>query len=143
LIGVATTKDVKIISIKPLQSSQEQLVNLSNAQMTQQSLTLTSPKYETHVITHFEEHGAQVWRVSWNITGTILASSGDDGTVRLWKANYLENWKNVGVLKADPSSANGMVNGESFPNEVQETTFNNLHSRFKQLTTITQPSAWN
>jgi len=27
----------------------------------------------------------QVWRVQWNITGTILASTGDDGRVRLWK----------------------------------------------------------
>jgi WD40 repeat protein len=27
----------------------------------------------------------QVWRLSWNVTGTILASSGDDGYVRLWK----------------------------------------------------------
>lgn len=27
----------------------------------------------------------QVWRVEWNVTGTILASSGDDGRVRLWK----------------------------------------------------------
>ena len=27
----------------------------------------------------------QVWRVSWNITGTVLSSSGDDGCVRLWK----------------------------------------------------------
>ena len=27
----------------------------------------------------------QVWRVEWNVTGTILASSGDDGCVRLWK----------------------------------------------------------
>jgi|EP01046_Picozoa_sp_COSAG06_P011777 WD40 repeat protein len=29
--------------------------------------------------------GAEVWRVKWNITGTVLASSGDDGKVRLWK----------------------------------------------------------
>lgn len=29
--------------------------------------------------------GEQVWRVSWNVTGTVLSSSGDDGCVRLWK----------------------------------------------------------
>ncbi len=28
---------------------------------------------------------AEVWRVKWNVTGTVLASSGDDGKVRLWK----------------------------------------------------------
>ena len=27
----------------------------------------------------------QVWRVCWNVTGTVLASSGDDSCVRLWK----------------------------------------------------------
>ena len=66
----------------------------------------------------------QVWRVRWNVTGTVLASSGDDGCVRLWRgtyklvlqntkvivvgnsnsyctANYLENWKCTAVLKGD------------------------------------------
>ena len=33
----------------------------------------------------FDHQGAQVWRVTWNVTGTILASSGGDGCVRLWK----------------------------------------------------------
>ena len=28
---------------------------------------------------------SQVWRVSWNVTGTILAASFDDGYVRLLK----------------------------------------------------------
>jgi len=34
---------------------------------------------------HFTDHGegVAVWRVSWNVTGTILASSGDDGKVRI------------------------------------------------------------
>ena len=27
----------------------------------------------------------QVWRLSWNVFGTVLASSGDDGKVKLWK----------------------------------------------------------
>ena len=49
----------------------------------------------------FEEHGSSVWRVCWNITGTILASSGDDGCVKLWKANYLDNWACVSTLRAD------------------------------------------
>jgi nucleoporin SEH1 len=29
---------------------------------------------------------SKVFRVEWNVTGTILASSADDGTVKLWKA---------------------------------------------------------
>lgn len=52
----------------------------------------------------FNDHGNQncrhhtngiylkVWRVEWNITGAILASSGDDGCVRLWKGTlHFEN----------------------------------------------------
>ena len=34
------------------------------------------------------EHGRDVWRVEWNITGTVLASSGDDNCVRMWKLKF-------------------------------------------------------
>lgn len=34
-----------------------------------------------------EDHQSEVWRVQWNVTGTSLGSSGDDGTVRIWKQN--------------------------------------------------------
>ncbi|CAG2106098.1 unnamed protein product [Medioppia subpectinata] len=95
LLGVATTKDVKILSIAP--TVQEPAAQ-QMGQLTQHNDT---NRYDIRIVASFEDHGSQVWRVSWNITGTILASSGDDGTVRLWKANYLENWKNVGVLKGD------------------------------------------
>ena len=30
-------------------------------------------------------HEQAVWRLEWNIVGTVLASSADDGTVRLWR----------------------------------------------------------
>jgi len=58
-------------------------------------------KPEMRLVGQFEDHESVVWRVSWNITGTVLASSGDDGCVRLWKANYLDSWKCLSVLKAD------------------------------------------
>lgn len=45
------------------------------------------------LIGEFSEHQNAVWRLSWNIFGTVLASSGNDGYVRLWKANYAQQWK--------------------------------------------------
>jgi nucleoporin SEH1 len=49
----------------------------------------------------FADHHAEVWRVEWNITGTVLTSSGDDGKVRLWKANFVNEWKCISILTAD------------------------------------------
>ena len=51
-----------------------------------------------------------IWRVSWNLTGTTLASSGDDGYVRLWKQSLSEVdsltkepvWKQVQCLQPKP-----------------------------------------
>lgn len=45
----------------------------------------SSSTFEVRQAGQFDDHGSTVWRVSWNMTGTIMASSGDDGCVRLWK----------------------------------------------------------
>lgn len=45
-------------------------------------------KFEITTVATFDDHYCTVWRVSWNVLGTILASSGDDGCVRLWKCLY-------------------------------------------------------
>lgn len=45
-------------------------------------------KFEITTVATFEDHYCTVWRVSWNVLGTVLASSGDDGCVRLWKCKY-------------------------------------------------------
>lgn len=45
------------------------------------------------VVAELNDHGLEVWRVQWNPTGTILSSAGDDGKVRLWKCNYMNEWQ--------------------------------------------------
>lgn len=87
VLAVAT-KDVRIMTLKPLRR---------DGVMGPMRLEIRQPAL-------LEHNDAQVWRISWNVTGTILASSSDDGYVRLWKANYLENWKCFQELKGDGTS---------------------------------------
>eukprot|EP00529_Nitzschia_sp_RCC80_P028903 CAMPEP_0113444334 /NCGR_PEP_ID=MMETSP0014_2-20120614/2613_1 /TAXON_ID=2857 /ORGANISM="Nitzschia sp." /LENGTH=327 /DNA_ID=CAMNT_0000335343 /DNA_START=9 /DNA_END=992 /DNA_ORIENTATION=- /assembly_acc=CAM_ASM_000159 len=43
------------------------------------------------------------WRVKWNVTGTVLASSGDKGAVQLWKADFEGNFQCVSQIQGDLS----------------------------------------
>lgn len=58
-------------------------------------------KMEVKTAMSAQDHHAQVWRVEWNVTGTILASSGDDGNVRLWKAGLTGEWKPFSVIQGE------------------------------------------
>lgn len=49
---------------------------------------LTAPRLDIQLMSKFTDHSCTVWRVSWNLTGTILSSSGDDGYVRMWKSEF-------------------------------------------------------
>lgn len=82
------SKDLRIITLKPLQDNKEE-----------------PGRFDIRQAGKFEDHGSSVWRVCWNITGTILATSGDDGQVKLWKANYLDHWKCISTLKCDGQAA--------------------------------------
>lgn len=105
LLAVAS-KDVTILQVKPLARKES-------------ATQLGTSRYEIRNVAQFSDHQSQVWRLSWNITGTILASSGDDGYVRLWKGNYLEHWKCIATLRSDgsddpgPSAASGAFSGFS------------------------------
>ncbi|XP_011169742.1 nucleoporin SEH1 isoform X1 [Solenopsis invicta] len=85
------TKDVRIVTLKPTDESTQTGVS----------------HFETNVVAQFDDHYCTVWRVSWNCMGTILASSGDDGCVRLWKDNFINHWKCISVLKGDGIPAQG------------------------------------
>lgn len=45
------------------------------------------------------------WRCQWNVTGTVLASSGDGGAVMLWKNDFHGKWKCVSDIVGDTSLA--------------------------------------
>ncbi|KAL5237581.1 hypothetical protein ACI65C_004991 [Semiaphis heraclei] len=108
LLAIATN-NVRILKIKPM-------VNAARGF-----------PFTIETAAQFNNHLSTVWRIAWNITGTILASSGDDGHVRLWKST-VDTWKCVGVLKRDGKCP-----------QPQSTAQNNL-TRFVKLGQITHPS---
>lgn len=44
------------------------------------------------------------WRCQWNVTGTVLASSGDGGMVKLWKNDFQGRWKRVSEIVGDTTA---------------------------------------
>lgn len=50
-------------------------------------------RFKVSMVAKLDDHHQEVWRVSWNSTGTILSSAGDDGKVRLWKKSYMDEWQ--------------------------------------------------
>jgi WD40 repeat protein len=50
-------------------------------------------------VSAFDEHNnLPVWRVEFNVTGTVLASSADDGTLRLRRQNLSGAWETVASI---------------------------------------------
>jgi nucleoporin SEH1 len=49
---------------------------------------------------------ANAWRCQWNVTGTVLASSGDSGVVQLWKTNYDGQFQCVSQIQGDLTAVN-------------------------------------
>jgi hypothetical protein len=49
------------------------------------SHSLSPTGWDVELVGQLQEHSQPVWRVEWNATGTLLASSSDDGTVRVWQ----------------------------------------------------------
>lgn len=51
-----------------------------------QSEPNASQRFDIQMVAKFSDHNCTVWRTAWNVTGTMLASTGDDGYVRMWKS---------------------------------------------------------
>jgi len=131
MLGIAT-RDLKIIALEPAKESDD---NMSG-----------STKLKARTVAHCVEHGSTVWRVAWNVTGTILASSGDDGRVRLWKGNYMGNWKCISTMKGDGThvsldhgAMSGTTHGANSP--TAGGTYSGVSARGKG--TSNQLNVWN
>nr|CCA17427.1 nucleoporinlike protein putative [Albugo laibachii Nc14] len=59
------------------------------------------PRCTVKLVASKHHHDAEVWRVEWNVTGTMLASSGDDGTVHMWKCDCDGNWVCISTIAGD------------------------------------------
>ncbi|GAA5944188.1 WD40 repeat domain-containing protein [Sporobolomyces koalae] len=50
--------------------------------------------------------GIGATKVEWNVTGTVLSTSGgEDGIVRLWKSTYTGQWRQITSLKTETPHA--------------------------------------
>ncbi|KAI8838908.1 WD40-repeat-containing domain protein [Chytridium lagenaria] len=68
-----------------------------------------SGKLKVQSVVNLEGHQDEVWRVAWNVTGTVLSSSGDDGKIRMWARKFAgdsraDEWKLRSVISAETES---------------------------------------
>ncbi|CAL8102250.1 unnamed protein product [Calicophoron daubneyi] len=103
------SKDVYILRIRPASSHSFATAKGDNttvrSALSSGNSERTRTPYEIDLMARFDHHKGRVWRVSWNVTGSMLASSGDDGCVRLWQANHLGVWLPVSVISPDGSQS--------------------------------------
>ncbi|KAK9458152.1 WD40-repeat-containing domain protein [Dipodascopsis uninucleata] len=69
-------------------------------------------EYDVELLNQFDDHKSEVWKVSWNYSGTVLSSSGDDGRVRFWKATYKGNFECMAVVSAEQQQVSSSVDGK-------------------------------
>lgn len=64
-------------------------------------------QWTASVVADFDQHKSAVGRVEWNITGTVLSSTGNDGRIRLWKATSGNVWRPAGSISVEYTEEQG------------------------------------
>ncbi|RPA87437.1 WD40 repeat-like protein [Ascobolus immersus RN42] len=58
---------------------------------------------EIELLADLDDHRREVWRVCWNVTGSILSSAGDDGKIRLWRKAANGRWMVISIINHSDS----------------------------------------
>ncbi|EIW70255.1 hypothetical protein M231_02761 [Tremella mesenterica] len=58
-------------------------------------------EWKCECVGEFGRGGARVGMVDWNLAGTMLTTSDDDGVIRIFKPTYAKTWKLLGKLTAE------------------------------------------
>lgn len=83
------------------------------------------PSFKVHTLQRLENGSLQytatqtieavghsaIWRVAWNATGTVLATSSEDGIVALWRKDFLGVYKCVQEVSEVKGASGAMVMG--------------------------------
>ncbi|CAF0948108.1 unnamed protein product [Rotaria sp. Silwood1] len=80
LLAVASN-DIDLFTIKPAKGE----LNNSSENKAQ--------TYDVTRIITLDDHGSTVWKVCWNVFGSVLYSCGDDARIRMWKGTINGPWK--------------------------------------------------
>lgn len=67
-----------------------------------ESILFDPTMVECALVQNLDHSSKQVYRVEWNITGTILATSCDDRLVRFWSPNFKGEWTEQIVRQRQP-----------------------------------------
>lgn len=81
-------------------------------------------EFKIDMVAQLNDHRQEVWRVSWNATGTILSSAGDDGKVRLWKCTYMNEWQCMSEINSSNRLDDRVVDDPDGPVYLQRTSTN-------------------
>ena len=73
---------------------------------------------------------SQVWKVSWNVFGSVLYSCGDDGRIRMWKGTINGPWKCESSVSLQPE---GLERAKAGVNQSNETAVSIIKQRTSYL----------
>lgn len=56
------------------------------------------PELEVETLLEADDHNSEVWRVAWNASGSILASTGNKADIKFWKSLFRGSYKCIAEI---------------------------------------------